>query len=106
MALLKKIKGATLLETVIASVIVLIVFVVATATINNVFYSAVVNNTLVFENRVNKLYYLTLHKQFTLPFYENTPDWEISIEESNSNILLSATLKKNNMQLQHTLSDE
>jgi len=94
MALLKKIQGATLVETLISSVIIITVFVVGTISVNNVFYSAIVNDDFSYSNRIKELHYLTLHNKIALPFYEETSDWDIIIEQKGEKKILTGLLKK------------
>lgn len=106
MVVLKKIKGATLIETIVASVLVLAIFVVATLTINNVFYSSVINDSFRFENRFKEVHYQTIQKKVIVPFYEETSNWEISVEKIENNIVIEALLKSNRLAIKKTVKDE
>lgn len=79
MVVLKKIKAATLVETLLASAIILIVFFIGSLTLNNVFLSSVKKDTTLLDNRVKELQYGLKHKMVTIPFYEETDSWDISI---------------------------
>ncbi len=90
---LKKIRAATLVETIIASGIVLIVFTIGSLSLNNVFQSVVKHNEGPFQNRVKELTYLAKNKTLELPFYEDTSTWDITIEKSETKIQLEAHYK-------------
>ena len=90
MALLRKLRAASLLETLIASVIVLIAFAIGSLSFNNAFKSVVKNNRSPFENRVRELKYQAKYNTIEIPFYEETHVWEIAIEKRESKLLLQA----------------
>ena len=92
-ALLKKIRAATLIETLIASGIVLIVFTIGSLSLNNVFQSVVKHNESPFQNKVKELTYLAKNQALELPFYEDTPTWDIAIEKIDSRIQIEARYK-------------
>lgn len=82
MAVLKKIKAATLIETLVASAIIVIIFLIASISINNVFNSTVKSNDFELNNRVKEIKYLAKHNKLSLPFVDDTPKWEIYLEHS------------------------
>lgn len=91
MALLKKIRSSTVLETVIASAIVLVVFTVSSLTLNNIFLGTVRTADNGLRNRLREVEYLCLHAQLGLPYFERAERWEISAEKQG-NILLIESL--------------
>lgn len=93
MALLKKIRAATLLETIIASVIVLIIFTIGSLSLNNVFHSVIKHNTSPFENRIKEVTYFAKNKALLIPFYEETLEWDIIIEKRETKLYLEAIYK-------------
>ena len=98
MVVLKKIKGSALLESIIATVIVMVVFVSATLIINTIFKSIIKNNNDALTNRIEAVVYFSKHKKIAVPFYEETAFWEISITPQESRLLMKATNKKNEKQ--------
>lgn len=96
MALLKKIKAASVLEIVIASAIILSLFFISSITINNIFGSVIKSNTMTYDNRLKEIHYLLHHKKIEVPFYENTANWEISASYDDQYIILEALHKKSN----------
>ncbi|MEM7087112.1 MAG: hypothetical protein AAF489_13075 [Bacteroidota bacterium] len=95
MALLKKIKGATLIETLIASALIVLVFLVASLSFNNIFGGVSKRNDHKYLNRVKELTYFANHKQLTLPFEEDTPQWTITITELSNVQLMKCFYKAN-----------
>ena len=98
MALLKKLKSATLIETLVSSGIILIVFVIGSMTINNIFQSSIKNNDDAFRSRINELQYLSLHHKIKFPFFEDTDLWDITIEKKETTIILKGVNKKNKIE--------
>lgn len=95
MALLKKIKGATLVETLVASSLIVLVFLIASLSFNNIFQGVAKNNDRNYQNRVKELTYLSYHQKINLPFEEETPQWTITIMEYPAGLLLEGTYKPN-----------
>jgi hypothetical protein len=72
-----KIKGSTLMETVIATVIILAVFVVASLILNTTYKGVVQNDTFSIDNRLEELFYLAKHAQISIPYEETSGDYEV-----------------------------
>jgi len=88
MVVLKKIRAATLVETLIASVIIVVVFMIASLSLNNIFRGAVIGNDSGLQNRIKELSYLYKNDKVFVPFYEDTDLWEIIIEKQNGEVIL------------------
>lgn len=95
MAVLKKIKAATLVETLVASAIIVIVFLIASISINNVFNSTIKSNDFELNNRIKEITYLAKHQKVPLPFVEETHKWEISLEGTEDFLTLLIINKMN-----------
>jgi ethanolamine utilization protein EutA (predicted chaperonin) len=67
MDVLTKIKASSILENLVASIIVLVVFSIAGASLNQIFESNVNQRELKFDNRVKELEYLSLNNGLALP---------------------------------------
>jgi type II secretory pathway component PulJ len=90
MVILKKIKGSTLMETLVATVLIVIIFMLASMTLNNLFSNTIKNNTQVIETYLNELEYLEQHNQLVLPYAETFQNWDVTIEtykENNQSII-------------------
>tara|TARA_R110002074_G_scaffold216724_1_gene386796 strand:- start:50175 stop:50498 length:324 start_codon:yes stop_codon:yes gene_type:complete len=102
MALLKKVKAATLVETIVATAIILVVFTLASLSLNNIFQSVVKSNDGSFLNRVKELSYLAKNNSLELPFYEETSQWDIVIEKRDQKLILECIYKpKGTLEIKH-----
>jgi len=86
MVILKKIKGSTLMETLIATVLIVIIFMLASMTLNNLFSNTINNSTQAIKTHLNELEYLEKNIQLQLPYTETFQSWNVTI----------ATYKENN----------
>lgn len=76
------------METITASVIIIIVFAIASLTLNNVFTSTINNDTNQIENHLYKLEYQYVNNKISIPYNVVIENWEIGIakvEENGSN---------------------
>ncbi len=91
MVILKKIRAATLIEVLTASVLIIIVFMIASMSFNNFFANQIQRDQSAIENRIKELQYLSIHQTIKLPYTEDFEDWEIIIVEEieHVNILYS-----------------
>lgn len=83
-----KIRGASLVEVLVASVLIVIVFTISSLTINNLFKRAVSNATTAVESRLNELEYLYFNQKLKLPYFEDFMDGEISLILKGGNKLV------------------
>jgi|SRR5690606_9738720 len=95
MVILKKIKSSTLIETLVASVIIVIIFVVSSLILNNVFLSVTKNNATPIHTYLKELHYLKINNKISLPFSTEFKEWSIDIFVDNTNLIIEATHKKN-----------
>ena len=99
MAVLRKIKAATLAETMVATVLIVIIFMIASLTLNNVFRNTIIYNTSEIETYLNKLEYQYQHQLITLPYKENYKNWEVYLSQDQTLeglVLVEAMHPKNN----------
>ena len=90
MVILRKIKAATITEIIVASAIILVVFGISSVSVNNIFSSSIIGNDHQMQNRIRELSYLQIHNKITIPYFEENQQWEISIEQQGSEIVLEA----------------
>ncbi|WP_299432264.1 hypothetical protein [uncultured Aquimarina sp.] len=88
MVILKKIKAATLIETLTASVLIIIVFMIASLSFNNIFTNHVKRDQSSIENRIKELEYLVIHDKLKLPYTEDFSTWEIEIISKNEKTMI------------------
>lgn len=77
-----KLNASTLIESLVASVIIIIIFTITSLTLNNVFVSNIRSNTDPVENRLNELEYLYKNKKLTMPYREDFEGWNIILLKS------------------------
>lgn len=106
MVILKKVRASTLVETLIASVIIVVVFVIASLSLNSIFKGVVEKNDTSLLNRTKELMYLTKHDKIQIPYYEDTSQWEITIEKRNSIIVLESFHKASSTSKEEILQYE
>ncbi len=94
----KKLRASSLVETLVATVIIVLMFAVASLTLNNVFKNSIQNNTDSIDNQLNYLVYQYKNEQINIPFTDEYEDWEITIQKetkkSEKYILFEATNNK------------
>ena len=80
MALLKKkIKAATLVETLVASVLIVVVFTMATLVLNQVVQSNAKANTQQITHELNRLQYLYSHAKLPTNYRATFGNWELTL---------------------------
>ncbi len=82
MVVLKKIKASTLVESLVASVIIVVVFTIASLTLNNVFGNAIRSNTSRVEHRMHTIHYLFISEKITMPYKESFENWTIHLHKT------------------------
>lgn len=95
MALLKKIRGASLVETLTASVIIVVVFMIASLSFNNVFLNSVKSDDNLLQSRLEEVKYLATHDKLQLPFFEEDAYWTISADELNGKLQMEVQNMRN-----------
>ena len=76
------------METLIATVLIMVIFVVASLILNNLFSNSIKNNTRAIIAKLNEIEYLYINGKIELPFYDDYESWIISVESiSNSKMI-------------------
>lgn len=88
-----KMAGSSIVETLVASVIIVLIFSIASLTLNNIFRTNILSDTLGIENHSNKLIYLYKNQRISTPFYDNYKGWELSLSLDNKEIVVIAKKK-------------
>lgn len=68
------------METLVATVLIVIIFMLTSMILNNVFYNSVKNNTRDVEVYLKELQYLYKNKKLALPYHTYYNQWEIHID--------------------------
>lgn len=94
------------METLIATVLIIVVFMVASMVLNNLFYNSVKNNTTNVDAYLNELQYLYHNEQLTLPFVEDYEDWSISVTSNKKDQTTAVEFEAINVKTNTTLSKQ
>ena len=103
MALLKRIKASTLMETLVATVLIVVIFMTASMLLNNMLSAKVKRNTEVIAERMNALEYQLQNHALALPYYEEFGPWEINIASDNSDNTAIIVLEAQNKHTNNTV---
>lgn len=82
MAILK-LKSSTLMEALVASIIIFIIFVVSIEIINNIALSASSRNSFELRQEINEIKYNASTNNLELPFFTRNRNWHISVYREN-----------------------
>jgi len=80
-----KVRGSTLMETLVATVLIVLVFMLASMILNNLFSNTIKHNTRAVENHLNELQYLHQHEQLQLPYANTFKNWNVTIGSYKEN---------------------
>lgn len=102
---IRKLKASTIVETLIASLIIILVFTIASLTLNNVFKATIKKDTTLIHYRLNKLSYLLQNDKLSIPYFEEYKGWDISIKDSNSDPMNGSIIhaKRESKQINKTI---
>jgi len=106
MVVLRKISAASLVETLVASIIIMTVFTLSSLFLNQVFRSTINADQSALENRLYKLEYHCKHQMISLPHRESFKDWEILIEKNADSkwVAITARNVRNDQQLKKQIA--
>ena len=85
MVVLNKIRGSTLVETLVATVLIMVIFVVASLVINSAFLNILRANVIPVESRLHELEYQYSNSLFPLPYMEDYENWQITVQKEIRN---------------------
>lgn len=71
------------METLVATVLIIVVFMMASMILNTVFYNSIKNNTKKIEAYEHEMQYLYMYGKLKLPYYADYSGWEISLTAEN-----------------------
>lgn len=72
------------METLVATVLIVIIFLIASMLLNNLLNGQIKQNTELVEERLNTLEYQYKNQGLKLPYYEDFESWEIMISTGAS----------------------
>lgn len=110
MVVLKKIKATTLMETLVATVLLVVIFMLASLILNNLFSNTIKSNTDAIDNYLNELEYLYLNEEIGVPFYDDFKNWKINMqygkEAGQKVVLLEAVNINSNQTIERHLTKQ
>lgn len=108
MGVLIKIRSSTLVEVITASVIIVVIFAIASLTLTNVFKTTLQEDITSIKNQINYLEYKIKNKKQKLPFSQSHQNWEIvmSLEKNDNLVVIRAKNKKTNKEILKKISYE
>ncbi len=93
MFVLKKIRASTLMETMVATVLIIIVFMLASTIMNNIFRATVQHSPQMVLERTQQLEYQLARGSIQLPYFEAWETWEIEISNQKNGTANEVILK-------------
>ena len=102
-----KLRGATLLETLVATVLILVIFLVSGLIINNLAKNTIQNNHHSIEVELKRLGYFGLHQKISLPYSAEFKNWNIEVTKNAdlNSIEIEAWRDSDNTVLNHKIYD-
>lgn len=100
----RKLNASTLVEVLVASVLIILIFTIASLSLNNVFKSTIKGNTDGIKNELNKLQYLYNHQKIAANYATNFGDWEVAFIKQNGEIRTIVLLQATNSKTQKKIS--
>ncbi|MEL4309129.1 hypothetical protein [Joostella sp. CR20] len=83
MALLKKLKGSTLMETLVATVLIIVIFMISSLILNTLFLGFAKENTQLLDNRIRELKYGIISGTLKTPYDETYDKWIVEISKKS-----------------------
>lgn len=77
-----KLKSATLLETLVATALILVIFLVSGLIINNLAKNTIQNNHQSIENELKRLGYFSKHGKINLPYTSDYHNWNVEVRKN------------------------
>ena len=108
MALLaKKVKSSTLMETLVATVLIVIVFMIASMVLNTLFASSINQNDNQVRQELLQLQYKYEHELLQLPYSDELNQWNITVTQQDFNnrleVLFLATQMQTNKEVTYKI---
>lgn len=101
---LKKVRGSTLVEVLVASIVIIIIFAIASMSLNNIFKSTIKSNTIQIENELNRLQYFHHHQKIGVNYSADFGDWEILVARQQENSSVTTVLQATNAKIQQKIT--
>jgi len=83
MVILKKIKGSSLIETMVATVLIVLIFMISSMVLNSLLAQSAKANTQLLVERMIALEYQYKNNPFPLPYENTNEDWKAYVYKEN-----------------------
>lgn len=98
------------METLVATVLIVVVFMMASMTLNTLFVTSMEQNDSPIRQELLFLQYRYAHGKLSLPHFEEHEHWEIKVEQQTwhdtEQVIFSAMNTRNNKEITFSLSRE
>ncbi len=81
------------METLVATVIIVLIFMISSFLLNSLFNNTVRQDTNKIQAYLTELVYLSEHQQIRIPYDDEYEDWIISVERDAKKLVFEATHK-------------
>ena len=102
MALLKKVKGSTLMETLVATVLIVIIFMISSMLLNSIFANSLQYNSHMIGEHLHQLQYRYQNNKLEIPYSEEMAVWDVRVfseETHNTKIIVFEAINSSNKKL-------
>jgi hypothetical protein len=82
------------METLVATVLIVLVFMISTFVLNSLFTNTVRQHTDALQTRIAELSYLSIHKQIAIPYDDAFENWDITVARDGTTLLFEAVHKE------------
>lgn len=84
------------METLVATVLIVLVFMISTFLLNSLFNNTVRQNSDALKTHISELTYLSMHNQIAIPYDKEFNNWEIFVEREGTKLIFEASHKETN----------
>lgn len=90
MVVLKKLKASTLMETMVATVLIVVIFMFSSLILNSLFSAQVKGDLQPIKSHLDQLEYQYVNQKINLPYYEEWKTWDITISVAQNMVQIEA----------------
>tara|TARA_R110002111_G_scaffold62859_1_gene103883 strand:+ start:297 stop:596 length:300 start_codon:yes stop_codon:yes gene_type:complete len=94
------------METLVATVLIVVIFMMASMILNNLFSNSIKNNTRAIEAQLSELQYLNENDKLEIPYNEDFKDWQIVVDSYKENNMTIIEFEATNSNTSKTIIKE
>ncbi len=110
MVVLKRITASTLMETLVATILIVVVFMLSSMLLNSLFANAVTENDKTIKQELLLLQYQYEYDRLPLPYYDEQGPWQIEVHQeswnSQTKTVFVAVHSTSQKEILYTISNE